>query len=93
MKKAIILVPLIFLLLSSCATTGFLGFLATTKYVENKLEAQKAELEEDIKAVEELGEDLEDMVGKVKDRLEVLPRETIQKMIDILQDYLDNSEE
>jgi len=93
MKKAIILIPLIILLLSGCAHTGFLGFLATTKYVENKMEEQKAELEEDIEAVEELGQELEDMMGKVKNRLEMLPRETIQKMIDILQEYLDNTEE
>lgn len=92
MKKAIILIPLIVLLFSSCASTGFLGFLATTKYVEKKLEEQKAEIDEEITAVEQLGKDLEDLVGRVQDRLDVLPRETIQKMIDILQDYLDNAE-
>jgi hypothetical protein len=91
MKKTILLIPLVILFFSSCATTGFLGFLATTKYVENKLEEQREELQEDIQAVEELGAELEEMVGRVQDRLDVLPRETIQKMIDILQDYLDTA--
>ena len=93
MKKSMLLIPLVILLLSSCATTGFLGFLATTKYVENKLDEQREELEAEIEAVEELGAELEEMVGRVKDRLDVLPRETIQKMIDILQDHLDSTKE
>jgi len=33
---------LLLLLLSSCATTGFLGFLATTKYVDGRLEQSAA---------------------------------------------------
>lgn len=93
MKKAVLLIPIVILLFSGCANTGFLGFLATTKYVENKMEEQQAALEEDIQAMEAMGEKLEKMVDTVKDRLDVLPRETIQKMIDILQEYLDNTEE
>lgn len=42
MKKLLFLLPITVLLLSACATTGFLGFLATTSYVKGKV-AQSTE--------------------------------------------------
>jgi uncharacterized protein YlxW (UPF0749 family) len=42
MKRLIVLALAAFFV-SGCATTGFLGFLATTKYVNGKVEAATAE--------------------------------------------------
>jgi hypothetical protein len=55
MKKLIVLALAAFLS-TGCATTGFLGFLATTKYVDNKVGAAAAEASS---ALQETRADLE----------------------------------
>jgi septal ring factor EnvC (AmiA/AmiB activator) len=78
MKRLIVLTLAAFIL-SGCATTGFLGFLATTKYVEAKVEAAAAEtrgeLEEtradleqtrkEVQRVQELAGQIEGMQSEV----------------------------
>ena len=62
MKRLLILAPLAWLVLSGCATTGFLGFLATTKYVNGKVEASSSEARS---GLEETRTDLEQMRAEV----------------------------
>jgi uncharacterized protein YoxC len=62
MKKLIVLALAAFLA-TGCATTGFLGFLATTKYVEGKVQASAAEASG---ALQEIRADLEQTRQKVE---------------------------
>ncbi|MEW5814512.1 MAG: hypothetical protein AB1798_03820 [Spirochaetota bacterium] len=65
----VILLCLMILVFNSCATTGFLGFLATTKYVENKVNASSAKTADNIEQVnqkvEKTSEGMERQVEEV----------------------------
>ncbi len=62
--KRLIVLALAAILTTGCATTGFLGFLATTKYVDRKVQAEAAEASS---ALEQTRADLEQTRGKVED--------------------------
>lgn len=107
------------LLLSSCASTGFLGFLATTQYVDKHLATVQEEtragiaentnevrkVKSDVKSLSELRATMESLIGDIQKtkestaelkklasqmeaRLNQIPKETLQELVQILQDYL-----
>jgi len=82
MKRLFIIVILAALALSGCATTGFLGFLATTEYVDGKakslaeqqaveIEQLRAELKE-YQAVKEQAQAAMDEVNKTTQTVQTL---------------------
>ncbi len=71
--KRLIVLALAAILTTGCATTGFLGFLATTKYVDNKVGAAAAEassaLEQtraDLEQTRKQVEDMQQLAGKME---------------------------
>jgi len=74
--KRLIVLALAAVLTTGCATTGFLGFLATTKYVDNKVGATAAEassaLEQtraDLEQTRKQVEDMQQLAGKMEGML------------------------
>jgi septal ring factor EnvC (AmiA/AmiB activator) len=75
MKRLIVLALAAFLT-TGCATTGFLGFLATTKYVDGKVQAAAAEASSaqqetraDLEQTRKKVEDIEQLAGKMEGML------------------------
>ena len=91
---------IILVLCTGCTSTGFLG-LAKESYVK-QLEDENIKLKEEIESLKnemtqvlELAdniEKLEDYAERVKSKLDKLPEETLRKIVDILQNYLDEKE-
>jgi len=85
---------------TGCTSTGFLG-LAKESYVK-QLEDENTKLKEEIESLKnemtqvlklaDNIEKLEDYAERVKAKLDELPEETLRKIVDILQNYLDEKE-
>jgi TolA-binding protein len=106
--------------LSGCATSGFLGFLATTDYVEREVKEARTQsrseirelhqrvdsMQNDVEEMKQVREQLSELVAQVEEtraateelqrladdvrtRLDRMPRETIEELTRILQQYLE----
>jgi septal ring factor EnvC (AmiA/AmiB activator) len=71
--KRLIVLALASFLLSGCATTGFLGFLATTKYVEGKVQSaatetrsQLAETQADLEQTRKEVQRMQELAGRIE---------------------------
>jgi TolA-binding protein len=111
-------------LLSSCATSGFLGFLATTDYVEREVKEARTQSRSEIRELDQrvdsmqsevtemkqvrkrlselvaqveetraATEELQRLADDVRGRLDRMPRETIEELTLILQQYLEERSE
>jgi outer membrane murein-binding lipoprotein Lpp len=94
MKRCVVLVVLVALALSGCASGRFLGFLATTDYVDAKAKALsdqqsaeigslKAQLEQAKAAVEQVNQ-----TKKTIDELQALARRAEAKIASIPKDVI-----
>jgi hypothetical protein len=90
-----VIVALAFASLSACVSTGFLGFLTTTKQMDLELEARDQEiaaLKAELAGYRALKADAEEAIRQVaetrtmvEERMESLPVDTIRRIIEILR--------
>ncbi len=117
--KRLVYVPVLALLFLGCTNTGFLGFIATTGYVDkhisttrdetdariaetsNDLNKVKSDVEtlsslkstlqsliDDIQQTKDSTQELKALTAQLETRLDTIPQETLQTLVQILQDYL-----
>ena len=93
------------LLLTGCATmAGWVG-IASEEHVAEQIDSVRSDIEayqQNLAEVEQLVNTVEDTVETTRElnrlakalerRLQELPRETIQQLVEVLQEYLDQSE-
>jgi len=97
-KKLVMLIVLVALVLCGCASGKFLGFLATTDYVDAKaksLNDQQATQIEQLKsqiaanqAIVDQAKAAIEQVAKVEEQITSLPEDVIRKIVDILRSAL-----
>ena len=95
MKKLLALIILVALAFSGCASGKFLGFLATTDYVDARsktlADAQAAQIEQlksQLAANQALVDQAKtaiDQVAKIEDKINSLPEDVIRQIADILR--------
>jgi outer membrane murein-binding lipoprotein Lpp len=94
-KKIVVLVVLAALVLAGCASGKFLGFLATTDYVDNQaktLVQQQAAQIEQLKTQIAANQGIVDQakaaierVAKIEDQINSIPEDVIRQIADILR--------
>ncbi len=98
MKRLMILAAALMLALTGCVSGKFLGFLATADYVDAQakeitdkqaaeIEQLKAQLTEYQKVKDDAAAAVE-QVNQIQERIATLPREVIQRIVDLLQEAL-----
>ncbi len=87
MKRIATLVLIAVVSLGGCASTGFLGFLATTDYVNAK--TKKLE-DEQAAQIEKLKTQVAEVESLKQQLLSTLPREVLRQLGDAIQAYLKN---
>ncbi|MBN2444409.1 MAG: hypothetical protein JXJ04_23805 [Spirochaetales bacterium] len=100
MKKCIVMLLLTLFLVTGCTSTGFLG-LAKESYAK-ELEEENTKLKEELEIVKNDMDKVLDLAGemeqigrmtkKIESRLDELPEETLRKLVDILENYLNKKE-
>ncbi|HUX11738.1 MAG TPA: hypothetical protein VMW87_01845 [Spirochaetia bacterium] len=117
--KRLAYVPVLALLFLGCTNTGFLGFIATTGYVDKHISTTREEtdarlaetsndvnkVKSDVETLNSLKSTLQSLIGDIErnkestqelktltaqlsSRLDSIPQETLQTLVQILQDYL-----
>ena len=67
-RRLIVAAPIVAVLLTSCTSTGFLGFLATTKQVDAKLSTQQDQTQKNIDQIDSDIKTLQADVSKFNDQ-------------------------
>ncbi len=120
--KRLLPASVLVLSLLGCTNTGFLGFIATTGYVDkhlatakdetqaqiaetsnevnkvrsdvetlNRLKSTLQSLIDDVQQTKESTQELKDLTRELQSKLDSIPEATLRTLVEVLQDYLDNS--
>jgi cell shape-determining protein MreC len=98
MKQLFAFVIAVSIMITGCTSTGFCGLAKETYALEinerqTNLKEEFDQLKKEVKILMELTEELEQLKSLTKDitaKLDVLPEETLRRMVNILTTYLDN---
>ncbi len=88
MKRIASLVLIAAVALSGCASTGFLGFLATTDYVNAKTKKLEDEQAAQIDKLKAQMAEIETLKQQLQSQLSSLPKEVLKQLADAIQAYL-----
>ncbi len=87
MKKLVIPLLVAALALSGCTTTGFLGFLATTGYVDTKTKKLQADQEAEIAKLKAQAAEMENLKDQIQASLASMPKEVLKELSDAINAY------
>ena len=88
MKRIILLMLVVVVALTGCASSGFLGFLATTGYVTAKTKKLEEDQAAQIGKLKTQLDELESLKKKMESTLSTMPREVLKELDDAIQAYL-----
>ncbi len=90
MKRIATLVLIAVVSLGGCASTGFLGFLATTDYVNAKTKKLEDEQSAQIEKLKAQMAEIENLKQQMQSELSSLPKEVLKQLGEAIQAYLKN---
>jgi Tfp pilus assembly protein PilO len=98
MKQLFIIILAVCMMISGCTSTGFCGLAKEAYALEideknTRLKEELEQLKKDVETLMELTEELDQLRSLTKDmtaKLDGLPEETLRRMVQILNIYLDN---
>ena len=88
MRRIVILLLVAVVVLSGCASTGFLGFLATTDYVNAKTKKLEADQAAEIGKLKAQMAEIETLKQQMQTTLSTIPKEVLKELGDAIQAYL-----
>ena len=90
MKRIAALMLVMVIAITGCASSGFLGFLATTDYVNARTKKIEEYQAAEIKKLKAQIEEIEALKKQMRESLSTIPREVLKQMGDAIQAYLKN---
>ena len=88
MKKLITPLLIVVLAMSGCASSGFLGFLATTGYVDNKTKKLEEGQAAEISKLKTQMAELQGLKEQLQASLSTIPKEVLKELSDAINAYL-----